>query len=383
MEKRTSNRPLVDNKLALLTIIGFWLFYALIVSLRSAVMDFPQQGELAMRRFTVTAVGIILTWMLYLFLRLFDRKAINERISAAFIGAIPCAILIAVFNYWVFNIYDPVSLFDDPQKYQELTKKARELFGVTKGQEIAEIAISRYFFIISWALMFIALSYSKEVRLAERRISRLAQAAKDSELRSLRYQVNPHFLFNTLNSLSALVMRGDKQSAEAMIMNLSTFYRHSLSNDPLDEVPLGEEVELQKLYLAIEKVRYPDRLICHFDIEDGLIDLRVPGLILQPLIENAIKYGVSNTRRPVTISVRAFTDNGFAKIIISDDGEQQPAHQNDEQKRQSNGIGLANVRDRLEVRFGPDANMTYGPMENGGYQVILSIALYKNNLLPN
>src|SRR5690606_40575321 len=118
-----------------------------------------------------------------------------------------------------------------------------------------------------------------------------------AELRSLRYQVNPHFLFNTLNSLSTLVMRSQPGEAERMILNLSKFYRTSLSADPLEDVALSEEVHLQNLYLDIEAVRFPERLKVEIDIPDELLGVLVPGLILQPLAENAIKHGVAQDRQ--------------------------------------------------------------------------------------
>jgi two-component system, LytTR family, sensor kinase len=354
-----AQKPLINQKLAFLTIIGFWIFLGLITTLRSAVLEFPDQLELASRRLVVTVIGILLTWLLYLFLRLFDRKQLGVRVTAVFIGSIPCALAISVVNFYVFNIYDPVSLFDDPvlgQKVQEV----ENLLGMTALQEVVEIAITRYFFVISWATMYLALSYVREVREAERSASRYAQAAKDAELRSLRYQVNPHFLFNTLNSLSSLVIQGRNVQAESMIQNLSAFYRNSLSSDPLADVTLAEEIELQKLYLDIETVRYPERLRIQIEIEPGLLDIRVPALILQPLVENAIKHGVSISDQPVGVTIGAKQHDGKAAISISDNCTTPSI------PKIGNGIGLNNVRDRLTARYGIAAKLvTHTPPEGG------------------
>ena len=362
-----STKPLVGHQMALLTIIAFWIFHALIVSLRSAVMDFPAQGELASRRAIVTVIGIFLTWLLYLFLRLVDRKPLGVRVAVAFLASAPCAIAIAAVNYYIFNIYDPISLFTDPDLGQKVEDLKQQL-GMSDWQEIAEIAVTRYFFIIAWASLYLALGYAREVRQAERVASRYAQAAQDYELRSLRYQVNPHFLFNTLNSLSSLVISGQNVQAEAMIQNLSTFYRHSLSSDPLEDVTLADEVELQRHYLDIEAVRYPERLRTTIDIEPGLMTLPVPALILQPLVENAIKYGVSRTSRPVTILISARRDGDNVLISVDDDGDvilSDLAH--------GNGIGLANVRDRLEARFGDRASLATHAKAKGGFTATLTI----------
>lgn len=359
-------KALVGHQMAFLTIIGFWLFHMLIVSLRAAVLDFPSQGELAQRRLLVTLIGIVLTWLLYLFLRLFDRKPLGTRVAAAFIGAIPCAIAIAWANYFLFNIYDPISLFEDPN----LGKRVEEvdaLLGFTAWQEVAEIAVTRYFFIIAWASLFLALGYAREVREAERKASRYAQAAQDAELRSLRYQVNPHFLFNTLNSLSSLVIKGQPKEAEAMIQNLSTFYRTSLSSDPLEDVTLADEVDLQRLYLDIEVVRYPKRLKTAIHIDPDLMDAHVPALILQPLVENAIRYAVSQSSKPVTIAIEAIRNGGNMEISVTDDGEPFDGSGG------GSGIGLANVRDRLETRYGAKAGLTTKKLAKGGFVATLTI----------
>lgn len=366
--KPASGKALVGHQMAFLTIVGFWLFHLLIVSLRAAVLDFPSQGELTQRRLIVTAIGIVLTWLLYLFLRLFDRQPLGIRVTAAFIGAIPCAIAIAWANYFLFNIYDPISMFEDPNISQRVDE-LKGMIGTPAWQEIAEIAVTRYFFIIAWASLFLALGYAREVREAERKASRYAQAAQDAELRSLRYQVNPHFLFNTLNSLSTLVIKGQSKEAEAMIQNLSTFYRNSLSSDPLEDVTLEDEVELQRLYLDIEMVRYPKRLKTIIHIDPALMQVHVPALILQPLVENSIRYAVSQSSRPVTIAIEALRNGNMMEISVTDDGEPFDGNGG------GSGIGLANVRDRLETRYGAKAKLTTKTRVKGGFVATLTIPM--------
>lgn len=362
-------KALVGQQMALLTIIGFWAFYALILSLRAALLDFPAQAVLFERRLMVALVGILVTWILYLGLRLADRQSLGFRVSMAFLGAIPAALLLASANFYIFNLYDPISLFKDPNVGKTI-EDLKDQLGLSFWQEIADISVTHYFFLIAWASLYVAIGYAREVREAERKTSRFAQAAQDAELRSLRYQVNPHFLFNTLNSLSSLVITGKPKEAEAMIQNLSNFYRTSLSSDPLEDVTLEEEVDLQRLYLEIESIRHPTRLRTNFKIAPALMNQHVPALILQPLVENAIKYGVSRTNRPVTITISAELKGDDIEIKVSDDGEAMDASHVG-----GNGIGLANVRDRLEARYKSAAKLETQTFPEGGYTAKLTLPL--------
>ena len=369
MEKPSPRSALIGHQMALLTIVGFWAFYALILSLRAALLDFPAQAVLFERRLMVALVGVLVTWILYMGLRMADRRSLGFRVTAAFIGAIPCAMVLASANFYIFNLYDPISLFKDPSVGQTIEDLKAQL-GLSFWQEIADISVTHYFFLIAWSSLYVAIGYAREVREAERKTSRFAQAAQDAELRSLRYQVNPHFLFNTLNSLSSLVITGKPKEAEAMIQNLSNFYRTSLSSDPLEDVTLEEEVELQRLYLEIESVRYPKRLRVSINIPEELLGQHVPALILQPLVENAIKYGVSRAVRPVEISINAKRDGNALVLSVIDDGEiMDPDHVG------GNGIGLANVRDRLEARYRSAARLDTQVVKNGGFIAMLTLPL--------
>lgn len=356
----------VSPALAFYSILGFWFFYALLISMRALVLGFGAQGEMAGRRAVVTVIGVVVTWVFYLTLRYFDRNRLPTRIVVAFSLAAPFAVAMAAANFYIFNVYDPVGMFPDAE-YEQYTKEAG--FAL---KQIAEDAIGRYFFLAAWAGLYLALTYAREAQRVERRAARLERAAQAAELRSLRYQVNPHFLFNTLNSLSSLVMKDHRDEAEQMIMSLSNFYRTSLTGDPLEEVPLSEEVHLQKLYLDIEGVRFPDRLSTVIDIPDALMSCCVPGLILQPLVENAIKYGVSRTSKPVIITIAASQTEDMLHIRVSDDGDLAPGVDDG-----GNGIGLVNVRDRLTARYGEDGRIAYGPQENGGFAVHLTLPIVR------
>jgi LytS/YehU family sensor histidine kinase len=240
-------------------------------------------------------------------------------------------------------------------------------------RQLVDVALGRYYLLLAWAALYFSLANAEQARAAERREGEYRRAAKASELRSLRYQVNPHFLFNTLNSLSALVMTGKGQAAEQMIQTLSTFYRRSLAGDPTGDVALDQEIALQRLYLEIEAVRFPERLRTRFDIPAALADARMPGMILQPLIENSVKYAVSATTRPVTLTVAAREEYGCLVIEVADDG---PAAK---EAKPGFGIGLANVRDRLAARYGDAAQITSGPLAGGGWRSQIRLPLERHD----
>lgn len=242
--------------------------------------------------------------------------------------------------------------------------------------QIADQALNGYFFFAAWGALFLALSYAAAVRSAEREAAGYRAAARDAELRALRYQVNPHFLFNTLNSLSTLILKDHRDEAEKMILNLSTFFRTSLTADPTEDVVLAEEIRLQRLYLDIEAIRFPDRLIVDIRVPQELTDARVPCLILQPLVENAIKYGVSRAKRPVTLLITARQDSEGLVLSVEDDGEPL----GEDQQLRGTGVGLKNVADRLKARFGGDAACRYGPLPNGGFGVTLFMPLIRDDV---
>jgi signal transduction histidine kinase len=347
--------------------------------------------------------------VLWLLLRLFDSRPLWIKISAAIALAMPVALAIGQINYLVFKDMESAyeKAYADRLNLNLRRDEAGNLlvdvpvrrFGPTgingtasddeEGEvvgsesviiapaetsadfwrKLLDIALGRYFLLLAWASTYYALLAGYQARVAERREQQFRSAAKAAELRSLRYQVNPHFLFNTLNSLSALVMTDKRDRAERMIQTISRFYRHSLADEPTSDVPLADEFDLQKLYLDIEAVRFPERLVCVFDLPGELEQARVPGMILQPLVENSVKYAVSAVSRKVTITVAAREEFDRLVITVSDDGPGVP-----DETRHGFGIGLANVRDRLEARFGPDIGFTSAPVP-GGYRTEIRIPL--------
>jgi LytS/YehU family sensor histidine kinase len=242
-------------------------------------------------------------------------------------------------------------------------------------RSIVESTLSWYFLFAAWAALYVAMSYATQLRAADRRAAAFAREAQEAQLRALRYQINPHFLFNTLNSLSSLILSQKTDVAERMLMNLSTFFRTTLSADPTADIPLEEEIKLQRLYLDIEQVRFPERLRVEIDIPPALSNARVPILILQPVVENAIKYGVARSRRPVTLRLSAYEEAGRLHLKVKDNGEQDLGPSSD---ASGAGVGLKNVCERLIARYGVQAGCFHGPDPEGGYTVHVILPVVRN-----
>jgi two-component system, LytTR family, sensor kinase len=164
-----------------------------------------------------------------------------------------------------------------------------------------------------------------------------------------------------------------------MLLALSTFFRTSLSFDPMADVTLAEEIDLQRLYLDIEKARFPDRLSVEIDVPGELQQARLPALILQPIVENAIKYGVSKSRKAVIIRIDArHLDNHRMVVEVSNRLKHGGKDELPAATHEGTGLGLANVCQRLEARFGSHASCRFGPMAKGGFKVALTMPVETN-----
>src|SRR5262249_2851941 len=175
-----------------------------------------------------------------------------------------------------------------------------------------------------WGLTQALLGYHFQTIAQARAILRAQSLAHDAELRMLHYQINPHFLFNTLNAISSLVLDGRSELAEKMLLRLSGFLRYSLDRQPTELAALTAELEAQRKYLEIEQIRFGDKLEVRFEIEPGLENAKLPSLILQPILENAIKYAITPNAEGGRIDVRARRDDGLLRICVEDDGPGLP-----------------------------------------------------------
>ena len=218
----------------------------------------------------------------------------------------------------------------------------------------ASASLLNYVCVFSVNVALFQLSFSRRRSLTrERQLAAAQAAAQQAELEALRLQLNPHFLFNTLNAISALIVTRRNEDAEEMTDKLSSFLRASVACNPTELVPLEEELDLTADYLAIEAVRFGERLRVEIGCAPEARGIHVPGLLIQPLVENAVKYGVARSAQPVTIRIDANVDDGYLCLNITNDGGTGlPSI-----KTTGTGVGLHNVRRRLEALYGSRASL--------------------------
>jgi two-component system LytT family sensor kinase len=389
-----------DWPLAVKSILGFWFFYALTVVVRAFLGTDPLTA--LENKLIVIGIGIVVTGLIYLAMARFaEGRSIRRK---AIIAGIACLIGAVAMGGTLVLLEDVMR-----ESKEEFRFQAREGFTVVEqGQQIRiertaqeplvltfpkvhelnplkrfryalDLSVSWLFFFIGWSAFYIATKAQAEALRAQRRLADAENAAQSAQVRALRYQVNPHFLFNTLNSLSSLVMTGRSDRAETMLLALSTFFRTSLSLDPTADVTLAEEIDLQRLYLDIEKARFPDRLHVEIEVPEQLEQARLPALLLQPIVENAIKYGVSKSRKAVVIRIQA-KHLGDGRMVLEVSNKLKHGG-NDElpaATHEGTGLGLSNVCQRLEARFGSRASCRFGPMTGGGFKVSITMPVETN-----
>lgn len=222
-----------------------------------------------------------------------------------------------------------------------------------------------------WSALYFGINFYLIVEAQADQMHLLEVQSSTAQLAMLRYQLNPHFLFNTLNSISTLVLLKQTERANAMLSRLSSFLRYTLANEPTAHVTLAQEVETLKLYLEIEKMRFEDRLRPSFDIDPRVAKARLPSLLLQPLVENAIKYAVTTQENGAEIAVVARLAGDRVQIAVSDTGP--GLHEMKARPSLSTGVGLANIRERLAQAYGPDHRFETRSIPGGGFGVEIEI----------
>lgn len=208
-----------------------------------------------------------------------------------------------------------------------------------------------------WVILYFSITSLRHTREARRDEIKMKLALSEAELRALESQLNPHFLFNCLNSIRGMVSENPPQ-AQDMITRLANILRYNLQRDRRHTVPLASEVEIVSDYLALESIRFENRLRVRIDIDDAAREAPVPPMLLQNLVENAIKYGVEDLPAGSEIFIRASLDNGSLRIAVENEGVLIEPQANSTQ------IGLVNARERLRILYGEGATLQLTPSPN-------------------
>jgi signal transduction histidine kinase len=228
--------------------------------------------------------------------------------------------------------------------------------------------------VLQYGIVLLAQLSTTYFRRAEKdrlRASRLEAELARAQLQALKMQLHPHFLFNTLNTISEMIHE-DPETAERMLIRLSDFLRLTLDHLGIPEVPLMVEIDFLKRYLEIEKMRFEDRLEVEFDVEPAALHGRVPNLILQPIVENALKHGLSKISGVGRLRIRAKSVGGKLFLRVLDNG---PGIANGGRPRLNEGIGITNTKRRLDQAYGPDHIFSISNADGGGCQVTIELPM--------
>ena len=343
------------------SVLAFWAGFVALMTLRAAVLGFGEAGDMLARRLACAAGGVALTFAFWRALRRLHGAPLPVQVGVALAGAVPVTAAFATLNWWLFyGLRPPPSLAADVARWGYW-----RVFRYT----VVDASVAWLFFFAGGALFLLMMQSAMGAAASARRAAEAERAAHVAELRALRYQLNPHFLFNSLNALSCLVLEGRAHDADRMIVELSALLRRMLADPSEGDVSLEDEFELQRLYLAVEGRRFGPRLTARLDLPPELAHARVPPLLLQPLVENAVKHGVARSREPVLVSLSARRDGANCVLEVSDTGGGETTG------GEGFGIGLANVRERLALRRPAGAALVAGPRPGGGFTARVSLPL--------
>jgi two-component system, LytTR family, sensor kinase len=339
---------LTDRKGAfwLLQLCG-WLAYFLLRLLPARMVENPT--ELIRPAVVATATGFCLTLILAsVFRRAIARGGLQQwAISVA-------ALLVASLVFSYLEVWSHAA-FVEPNWQPRIW-------------EYLALTFIDFYVLTAWSGAYFGISYYLMSQQQRRRMLELTAEAHGAQLKMLRYQLNPHFLFNTLNSISTLVLVKETARANAMLERLSKFLRATLAEDHGQTVTIAQDMETLQLYLDIERMRFQDRLRVVCEVDPGAASTRIPALLLQPLVENAIKYAVAPSEDGAIITVRAERVGNRVRLTVTDTGPGMTTT-----ALMPSGVGIANTRERLSQLYGEDQRMLIS--SNSPQGVIITIDL--------
>lgn len=343
------------NRVVIFAILLCWITQFVLLTAEMAASEAAMNMPIMTRpeliaRACVTVAGICLSFAMALLLRRFRDVPLGPRVATAAGSAVVGSLLHAAANFAIFFLLMP----DESMKRASLASylAATTVWFWTYG---------------TIAALLLVIYYHADLRERDQRLNQMRAVAQSAQIKALRYQINPHFMFNTLNSIASLIGRKETVDAEAMVEDLSEFLHTTLQLNPEEDIPLSRELELQKLYLSIETARFADRLQVEVDVPEALSGLLVPSLITQPLVENVVKHAVRKSTNPISLRITARRNGGMLEIVIRNSLGDAAG-----QRRGPPGIGLANVSERLAMRF-PGSSRCAAVSDDGGFHVRLTL----------
>jgi two-component system LytT family sensor kinase len=313
---------------------------------------------------------LLTTGLRYVYIAVWEKSA-NIRVITAIIGSLLISwIWQPIKNYSQFVYYND---FTEVEKFDKLDFGFMQIsMAYFSGwQQLS------FFIFLGWSALYFGLKFNRMWQKERRRSIRAESMAHQAQLRMLRYQLNPHFLFNTLNAISTLILEKETNAANQMVSKLSGFLRYSLDKDAMQEVDLVHEINTMKLYLDIEQVRFDDRLKVKINVNDDVKDALVPSLLLQPLVENAIKHAIANRFDGGSITINASKFTGDLLIEVSDNGPGLVLSPGEEPV--FSGVGLKNTKERLKELYGANYSLKFLPVLPHGLNVSIRIPFTKKS----
>jgi two-component system, LytTR family, sensor kinase len=332
-------------KIAWLSIAGVWIGYLIFSIIQARFGQKLSIESLATHYLALTCVCMIATWPLYRMTLIFRGSEIFQ--SLLFLFTLPSLILALALKE--IDLWIGASSRFFPQLFPEIS-----------GVASASNALVPYLLLVMWVSIFLAMTQNEEMKTAIGNSQSLQKITRESEQRALRYQLNPHFVFNALNSVSSLVVDNKNEQAERLVDELADYMRIVLDDEGQETVTVANEIAQQIRYLEIEKVRFPDRLYYETNIAKDAEDWKIPALIIQPLIENAIKHGVARSSKEVKIIIEATIEKNRLKLTVRNTGRMRLSESSNDA-----GTGLKNIADRLNVIYGPSAALVKGNSNDG------------------
>src|SRR5579872_100792 len=319
----------------------FWTFHAAFwaaYGITQYVGDFFYTYGTSSSWGPLLAIAAVAGFVLSAPMRYIYRRLWGQPLQIAIVGVLVNCYITALTLRMVINLFYRELIAPDWQMQTRF-----ELFGG---------ALSTAYLLLCWSALYFGIKFYESKRQQEEALLKTVALAQEAQLKMLRYQLNPHFLFNTLNAISTLILDNQNRKANHAIARLSEFLRYTLDQDPMKKVTLRQELEALDLYLGTERLRFGERLRLEYAIEPDALEGLVPSLLLQPLLENSLKYAVSAREQGGVVRIEGRIREGLLELAVIDDGPGLREGAASAAGSERRGVGLRNTRDRLAVLYG-------------------------------